>query len=219
MYYLILKDLLIQKKIIALSIAYVIFFIIAMQGTGFVMYATAITALTYMLVMTSCAYDEKNRSDLMLNSLPLKRTSIVIAKYISIFVYVVMGTIAYVLTTTVIYLTGLPIKYSPVSLEGFIGGLLSICIINCIYLPCFFKFGYQKSRILNFLLFFSFFFGITSVVNYLFVNREAAWAQGIKSYFQTYTDGQILILVIGLIICMLTASLILSIKIYKNKDL
>ncbi|RYD05856.1 hypothetical protein N752_08150 [Desulforamulus aquiferis] len=59
MYYLILKDLLIQKKIIALSIAYVIFFIIAMQGTGFVMYATAITALTYMLVMTSCAYDEK----------------------------------------------------------------------------------------------------------------------------------------------------------------
>ncbi|RYD05858.1 hypothetical protein N752_08160 [Desulforamulus aquiferis] len=84
---------------------------------------------------------------------------------------------------------------------------------------CFFKFGYQKSRILNFLLFFSFFFGITSVVNYLFVNREAAWAQGIKSYFQTYTDGQILILVIGLIICMLTASLILSIKIYKNKDL
>lgn len=135
MYNLILKDILIQKKIILLSFAYIVFFAIAMQGAGMVMYPTALTAITYMLVLTSCAYDEKNKADVMLNSLPLKRANIVLAKYLSIIVYIVIGTVAYWLITTLIALIGLPVKVHPISLEGLAGGLFAIGLINGVFYP------------------------------------------------------------------------------------
>ncbi|WP_066633734.1 ABC-2 transporter permease [Desulfolucanica intricata] len=171
-----------------------------------------------MLVLTACAYDDKNKADVLLNSLPVKRSSIVLARYISIFVYIVIGTAAYLVTTTFISLIGFPVKNCPVSLEGLAGGLFSISLITGIYLPFYYKLGYIKSRSLNFILFFTFFFGITSTVNYLFKNRDTAWVQNIMSFFQSLSNLRIFALLACLVLIMLTVSYTLSLKAYQSRD-
>ncbi len=218
MYNLILKDILIQKKIILLSFAYIVFFVIAMQGAGFVMYPTALTAITYMLVVTSCAYDDKNKADVMLNSLPIKRSSIVLAKYLSVIVYVVTGTVAYWVITTLLALTGLPVKIYPVSSEGFAGGLLAIGFINSIYFPFYFKFGYIKSRFLNLILFFVFFFGLTSVVKFIYVQKDTSWVKIAAKFINSQTDLQIFTYIIVLTLVIMAVSLALSLRAYQGKD-
>lgn len=218
MYNLILKDILIQKKMILLSFLYVVFFIIAMQGAGLVIYPMAVTALTYMLVLTSCAYDDKNKADVMLNSLPLKRYNIVLAKYLSIFVYIAIGTIVYYVTTTLVYLTGLPVKTSPISLEGLAGTVLSIIFLNSIYYPFYFKLGYVKSRFVSLILFFSVFFGLTNALTYIYANRDVAWVKSIEKYLQPKSDIEIMAIISGFVLVIWAASFLLSLKAYQNRD-
>lgn len=218
MIYLILKDILIQKKIVLLSFLYIIFFAIMMQGAGPMIYPTSLTALAYMLVITSCAYDEKNKADILLNSLPLKRTRIVLAKYLAIFVYIGLGTVAYLVTTTLLALLSLPIRIEPISWEGLAGAFVAIGLINSIYFPFFFKFGYLKSRVLNFILFFTFYFGLTSAVELLYIQQVPSWALGLKAFLQSLTDDQLMGLILGMVLMLLTASLGLSIKFYQNRE-
>ncbi len=218
MYNLILKDILIQKKIVLLCFAYIVFFIIALQGAGLIMYPTALTAITYMLVVTSCSYDEKNKADVMLNSLPIKRSSIVLAKYLSVFLYIVTGSIAYWAITTLLALTDLPVNIYPVSWEGFAGGVLAIGLINSIYFPFYFKFGYIKSRFLNLILFFVFFFGLTSFVHFFYVHKNAGWVKIAADYINTQTDVQVFASVMVLTLLILTVSMVLSVKVYRGRD-
>lgn len=81
---LVMKDIIVQKKSIAFAVLYIFFFIVAFQSVGEMTFTCAITAFSYILVMGGFAYDDKNKADIMLNSLPLKRYNIVLAKYISL---------------------------------------------------------------------------------------------------------------------------------------
>ena len=114
---LVIKDILVQKKIFIASILYIIFFVIAFQSLGMGMYTAAIVAIVYLMVSGGFAYDDKSKSDIMLNSLPIKRENIVMSKYISLFVYIAIGTIAYIVVTFVISLLNTPIKTYPVNFK------------------------------------------------------------------------------------------------------
>lgn len=219
MYSLVLKDCLIQKKTLIFGVLYFIFFTFVMQGVELVIFPAALTAFVYMAVISACAYDDRNKADLMLNSLPLKRSDIVIAKYISVICFIVVGSIMYVAVTTVVSLIGMPVNVYPVTAEGFVGALFGISFINCIYFPFFFKLGYMKSRFINFLLFFTFFFGISGAVKLIMKYKDTVWLQNTKNYFTTLSDMQIIGMIIGLIVVMITLSLVLSLKVYKNRDL
>lgn len=48
-------------------------------------------AISYMLVLSANANDEKNKSEIILNSLPISRSKIVFAKYLAVAVYIVLG--------------------------------------------------------------------------------------------------------------------------------
>lgn len=219
MYSLVLKDLLIQKKTLLFGIVYFVFFAFAMQGVGIVIFPASLTAFTYMAVVTACAYDDKNKTDVMLNSLPLKRSNIVMAKYISVFFFIAVGLILYFIVSAVVGLTGLPVSAYRVTAEGFVGALLSISLINCIYFPFFFKLGYTKSRFINLLLFFSFFFGMTWLLQYIVKYKDTVWVQNIANFFTALSDMQVIVLIIGSIAVMILLSLAVSLKIYSNKDL
>lgn len=159
-----MKDILIQKKRLLFNFAYILLIIFAFQSIHEAMFLTGVVAFTYSLVMTACAYEDVNKSDMMLNSLPVKRKDIVAAKYLSVFVFFLLGTLAYLLITSVISLLNLPLNILPLTAESFVGGIVSVGLITGIYLPVFFKFGYVKSKIFNFILFFGFFFGLTSLL-------------------------------------------------------
>ncbi|MEA4963723.1 ABC-2 transporter permease [Lutispora sp.] len=218
MYNLIVKDMLIQKKQMIFSLAYMAFVLVAFQGMGSSMFSAGLMAFTYMLAMTSCAYEDKNKSDVMLNSLPVKRSRIVAAKYLSVIVYLAMGTIIYMVSTSIIIMAQIPLKVYPLSLEIFIGVLISVGLMTGIWFPIFFKYGYMKLRVVNFVVFFLFFFGISFISDYLRKNQDAAWLQSMVNFFSSRSDAAIAAIFIASISIFLLISFMLSVWFYKNRE-
>lgn len=218
MYNLVLKDIMIQKKQIVFAFAYLLLIMFAFQSLGEVMFSAGIVAFTYMLVMTSCAFEDKNKADVMLNSLPLKKSTIVLAKYASVFVYFVLGTAAYSILTSILGIMELPIKIYPLTLKNFIGGLVGVSLMSGIYLPVFFKVGYTRSKILNFILFFVFFFGISYLMGIFKEYQNSALLKNIAELLQNNGDAVIAAIIFVLILIIEAVSYYVSLKLYKSRE-
>lgn len=215
MFNLIIKDILIQKKTVLFTFVYMIFLIVFLKEAGFV---SAMVMISYILVITGFSLEEKNKSDIMLNSLPIKRRNIVLAKYLSIFLYIGVGIAAYFLTTIVIKLLGSPITIHPVTLEEMIGALFAITLLNGIYLPVIFKVGYTKSRIVVLVLFFLTFFGGAALAKITSKTQDNIFIKTIVSFFTSKSDMQILVYLLGAIIIMFLGSFLLSVKLYESRE-
>ena len=218
MYNLILKDMLIQKKMFIWGFAYILLMTMAFQSTGGAMFPAGVMALTYILAQTACASDDKNKTDIMLNSLPLSRESIVLARYISIFVFATIGIIYYLVVALIINNLAIPFKVTPVTIEGILAALFAVVFINGIYFPIFFKVGYIKARIINFVLFFGVFFGIGAMAGFVKENLDMKYGKEIVSWFQGQPDAGIAALIILIMSVMFWVSYLLSVKFYRARE-
>jgi len=214
---LIIKDILIQKRQLVFSLLYLGFMIIAFQSFGEIMFSAGIVAFIYMLSMTACASEDKVKSDIMLNSLPIKRVNIVLQKYISIYIYFIMGTISYIVFSKLLQFLQIPIKTYSLTLEVFLAGFMASSFMAGLYFPLYFKFGYMKMRIVNFILFFLIFFGISLLSKYIqgstslhfFYNINVLWGN----------NKMLFIAVAALIFVTLMAiSLGLAVYFYKKRE-
>ncbi|HHV71831.1 MAG TPA: ABC-2 transporter permease [Clostridia bacterium] len=213
MFNLILKDIFLLKKTILASAAYIVFFLFVFRQSGITVFPAVMVAISYMLILSGCAYENKNNSDLMLNSLPIPRSRIVAAKYLSIFVFLGWGMIIYLIVVKLFSMIKLPIEISPLSLEDLIGAIFAVSFLNSIYLPIFFKFGYIKSRIINVFIFLLIFFGFSNGVKFFIDNQN-----NLSLFSKQATNFQ---LALGIIIAALVFFLIsyfISLKFYKNRE-
>lgn len=207
-----------QKKQVAFSIAYMAFILVAFQGMGEAMLPMGLVALTYMLSMTSCGYEEKNKSDIMLNSLPVKRANIIAAKYMSVFVYFAMGMLVYALFSKIIIMAQIPLKTYPITLEAFIGGFVAVSMMTGIWLPIYFKFGYMKLRVVNFVLFFLFFFGTSYLNKFFKENQNSQWVQNIINFLNSQGNITIALIIFAMVIILLIISYGLSVRFYRKRE-
>ncbi len=219
---LLLKDFLILKKVLWFPFIYAFGMSVAFSDT----YAGALSASTigvsYMLMIQACARDEKNKSELMLNSLPIRRRDIVLAKYLSIIPYTIIGMLAYLLTQGIIYITGIPITLSNLSLEVITGVYVTIIGMISIYFPIYFKLGYLRSNIVATVLFLGGFFltiallrdGLGGVYNPL--NQDAL--SGVGNWLQTQGDWQIASYLIVIMLITLATSFFLSLRFYAKRE-
>jgi len=220
---LILKDIIVLKKTLLFCAFYPAIFIFAFQSTGSAMLPASIAAVTYILVLTASAYDDKNKSDILLNSLPIGRNQVVLSRYLSIYVFSAVGVIYYLAFYILINISGLPLKVYPITSEGIIAALFSVTLMNSIYFPILFKMGYIKSKMVNFILFFSLFFGI-SVVGGLLKDQSAndavkgRFLESITRFFNSLSNIQITIGIIIMMLIMFSISYMLSKKFYKNRE-
>lgn len=87
---LVLKDMMLQRK---LSFVYLIclFFlaIVDFRSDSFLM--TFIMFIPVLGMMLSMIYEDRNKSEMVINSLPFHRKEIVIAKYIFVSILVTLG--------------------------------------------------------------------------------------------------------------------------------
>jgi ABC-2 type transport system permease protein len=210
MFNLVLKDLLIQKKSLILSLIYGVLFTVTFKNISSTICPLVIV---YMLLMSACAYDDKSKSDIMLNSLPIRRKNIVLAKYLSIFVYLIIGVGISAAVTIVLKTTGVSINMALFDSKNLIMCIISVMILSAVYFPINFKFGYVISKYIG-IIFFVLIFTLSLVLNIKNneiiklmdnFNNQALWMQA------SATTCIMLIIWIG--------SIISSIKIYENKDL
>jgi hypothetical protein len=222
MYNLILKDVLVQKKTVLLGIAYILLMIIAFQSMGqdseIVMFAAGVVALTYILTLSACAYDEKCKSDIMLNSLPVRKNTIVMSRYLSAYLFAAIGVLYYFVASTAINMSGLPLKASPVTLQGLLGALFAVTMICSIYLPVFYKFGYIKSKIINLIVFFSIFFSIGALSYVAKENLTNPFVKAIVDFAVNQSDSNIVLFIIAFMLLILFVSYNIALKLYRSRE-
>ena len=218
MFNLILKDILIQKRNFLFGVVYILIMILSFQQSGSPMFSASVIAFSYIMVQSACAYDDKNKSDILLNSLPLNRSTIVTAKYISIFIFTAITIVYYILLTAIVKILELPLNVYPVSLEGIIGILFALVLISGIYFPIFFKVGYIKSKIANFVLFFMVFTGGGILVPELIEDKNQAFIQGILQFLRKQSKLQVIVEIFLVMILLLVISYALSLKFYRKRE-
>jgi ABC-type transport system involved in multi-copper enzyme maturation permease subunit len=215
---LILKDLLVQKKSMLFAFGYCFFLVFAFQGLDGTAPVGAATAVVYLLIQYSFAHEDKNKSEIMLNSLPISRKDIVIAKYLSIFLYIGLAMVAYMLATLIVMAIKIPVKVHFLSIENITTTLFIVSLMTSSYLPVVFKLGYLKAKMFNIVMFLLFFF---IPMGLLSLSQNPEFALSISKTldgFANWSDWQIATLIAGISLLMMFISCCISIRIYNNRE-
>lgn len=228
MFNLVIKDLMILKKTLLYAVIYVIFAMFAFRYMEGGALSAATVGICYMLMIQACALDDKNGSEIMLNSLPLLRRDIVLAKYLSVFLYAVIAIVTFLLVQVMVSFLEIPIQTASVSLEGIIGAVLAMALLISIYFPIYFKLGFVRSRMIGMILFFSCFFIVPMLVGLAVHGLEGSASPALQStvlflqkavvWLRALADYQIAGLLLALIVIITAISISLSLRFYANRD-
>jgi len=174
--------------------------------------------ITYLFISLAVQYDDKNKSEIILNSLPVKKSDIVIAKYVSTFVFGIVGIISSIIVGFIGNTTGLLIFIGSISTLDIVLVVMSICIFSSIFYPVYFKFGVSRMKIFTVLIFMVLFFVPTSAIDYINQNTNNSLVQKYISFINATSGVTLnsLVLIIALILFLI--SLMVSIRIYNNKE-
>ncbi|HBM80056.1 MAG TPA: ABC-2 transporter permease, partial [Clostridiaceae bacterium] len=113
MYNLIVKDILVQKKQFIFALLLSAFYILMFSKIG-VASIWSFFIIPYVSILTAINSDEKNKAEPMLISLPIDRSLIVRARYVSVFIYAAIGTIEYVLMEAAFDMLKISIELKPI---------------------------------------------------------------------------------------------------------
>lgn len=220
---LIIKDILMLKKTLLLGAIYPVIFMFAFQEAGIATISVSVVAVTYILVLTACAYDDKNKSDILLNSLPTGRYLVVLSRYLSIYVFSLIGILFYMAAYILINIADIPVKAYPLTAENVVAALFSVTLTNSIYFPVYYKMGYVKSKMVNFILFFLVFLGmnaLTAWINKYFGGRAAnsKFIESALKFLAGLSDLQIALGIVIIMLIIVSISYRLSLRFYKNRE-
>jgi ABC-type transport system involved in multi-copper enzyme maturation permease subunit len=212
MWNLVLKDILLQKKIFVILIIASVLLIIGFKDNVSAAYAFIATFIGYSFLTNSFYRDEK--SEMMLNSLPINRISIVISKYLSLFIFILISMAISFLVFTFAKYTGMVQLSETINTEGMIGGLIGALFFNSILFPIYFKYGYLKTRHVTMILFLGIFFVFTA-----FAKVFGEKIQPFIVYLSSIPEITMRFVILAICLIILLLSFTLSYKVYKYKEL
>lgn len=211
---LIFKDIIVQKRSLLFILFYLIICVFSFKSMpiGVFLYVVTIT-LIFFLITGSYSYDERNKSDLVISSLPITRKEIIISKYISVILYNIVA-----LGVMTIFMLG--VKISNISLDtqffklnDVINVFIASLLLASFMFPIYSRFGFTKSRVITFITYFSLFGFINSIAS----SSDMGTLNSIYRFLQAISSNNYILLAIAFIIYLL--SMYFSIKIYENKEL
>ena len=206
---LIKKDLLLIKaNLKSMIIIFVIYIMLAFQGTLDVTFIIPIIGI--MLFISTFSYDDFNNWNSYAVTLPDGRRNVVRAKYIvSIILMIILAVVAFFIGKGISY-----IKTNSINLDEIISSLMgtmlsSVIIISLLY-PIVFKFGATNGRIILFAVV----FGIAGIGTLIAQFIDMAPIINIINKLDNY----LLIAIPIIYIILLGISYLISSKIYQNKE-
>lgn len=224
---LIIKDLKLQKRICIIGIAFYIFMIFSLTSisknipetfTTLVFnswYTMMAVYMVYLSALYSDAYDEKNKSHIILNSLPINRSIIVISKYISLFIYLIIYLVSILIFSNILKFISPNLK--SLNIVGILLSFIFVGVTFSIYYPLYFKIG---EKILGMYRIFIWCLVIIfpTIFNKAIKKVPLSKIQNILNNITT--NYKIYLTTLSVIaICLVILSCILSIKLYKDRDL
>lgn len=197
---LIKKDLIVNKsymmKVLA-GIIFSIFIFYNMDKQNMFVYCTYVAV--YIIITTSFTYGEISKEDYILNSLPIKKNQVVWAKYISVILYFAFTLIVIYIIAFIAYILNFRNIIGFPTIKTVIYSLIVILVSTGLQLPIYFKFGYNRGRIIAMIIYFSIF--------------AVIYGNKIRYSISTYE----LLGIFSIILFIISA--FLSIKIYKTKEI
>ena len=210
---LILKDLMMMKKN-ALYIALVVLFFAGLYGSMGSEYFVSFffSVMVVSILISTMSYDEFYHWDRYAAILPLSRQQIVGAKYLAALIFFAMGG----LYTIAIDMVSLLLRGGSLSGESFLveamGPLVGM-IGAAVTLPCYYRFGVQRSRILMLA-----FYGIPSLLLVLVAKMAPELLEGGGGGVHVSPAG-ILAVCAVVTAAALALSFLLSVRILEKKEL
>jgi len=179
MYKLIFKDikLLINQFVISIPIGIIMVILFTPRYPSFG-YAMGAFAIAWMSTLIASSFEAKNHSEIIINSLPVLRSEIILAKYISAYVYAIFGLLLVAFAGLLINISPLPYHLPCLNWQNIAIALISISVLVSIYYPFFYRFYNQIVIILvNVVLFQVLFFMPSYISDYMQGHMSEAWVQ------------------------------------------
>ena len=148
---LIIKDILQLKNYRKTLIVFILIFILVstaeIEGIGNVL-ALMLTLGFAMFSMASFNYDELNKTDRYILTLPLTKKQVVLSKYIFVVCSTLIGSIiGTILGDILTYVINKQIPNIGEIITIGLGGVLEIGLIEAVQIPCIYKWGAEKGKI------------------------------------------------------------------------
>lgn len=143
---LIKKDLKLSIKVNIFAVIYALF----ISASGLIadnsimantLYVLGIVILTFIAVIFTNGYDDKNRSEVVFNSLPLDRRNIVTGKYISLLIFFSISSGAVIAFTNILPILGIVDIGNSAGVQNVILAANIVLLFYSIYYPIYFKVG------------------------------------------------------------------------------
>lgn len=216
---LIRKDFLLLINYIIISILISAFLVIVFTPRypdyGYGMAAFAI-AFTLMLSVTSL--ETRNHTDAIVNSLPVLRTEVIQAKYLSALVFTFLALLIVGLVGLLANLFPLPWVVPFITWPNIVIAFISMALIISFYYPIFYKF-YNNTVILfvNIILFQLFFFMPAYIESFFQHHHDDLWVRQLL-LLMAQSPWVLPVLGIGIAVLLLIVSYHLTLKIYSHRD-
>lgn len=146
MFNLIKKDFILSRKINIFVVVYALF--IAAMGlvmpdplVSTFLYTLGMLTLIFITVIYTNGYDDKYKSEIVLNSLPIDKENIVRAKYMTLILFIIMSCSAVLIFTNIILKLGVVSIGKGASIWNVIFATNISLIFYSIYYPIYFKVG------------------------------------------------------------------------------
>ena len=206
---LIYKDFMVMKKTLVLYM--VIFVVYGYMGIAYdqggLLFAMVLV-LSSILPVSSIAYDERSKWDRIVNTTPLSRKEIVLAKYL----FAILLTVFSVAVCFVIYLfdSRMPMTEKLIMCYTLV---MTGMLYQALLLPVNIKFGAEKGRNIMLAIMFIPMLVVVAISNTGMVDMSAV------ILFLEANEHLIPYIVTATVAVVYSASVTLSVKIYENKDL
>ena len=233
MFNLVLKDITITKGTFVLGLLLCLTNNMFFTNAPAIVYIIVPPLIAYEYFKSSCEYDYRYNSLIMINSLPVSRRDIVFSKYIVSIIFLIFAIIITVLFTYIFRHIGISdlgggtfIHLSKVLHLDILSKLMNIKSITMsylvsailfisIYFPIYFKLEYLKVR--NIFALVSIFICLIPILFMKIIGDENAY--NLFNYFSGGSGIIAIVAVICILLIILYISVNISVKFYENRDL
>lgn len=220
MYKLILKDFMIQKNNIKNYVITALFFsfIFTLSGMGQTTFAVATFLIIFNFSSRAFYEDENNHAMRWIATLPIKKSIVVTARYLSVIIAGIITILVFELIYDILAIqNGFVIETSTDNAVAFSVVLLTYITLISLYMPMIYKIGYIKAaNTYRFML-----FGFMAIVTFLSIKVSGEPPAIVGNIIQWMSEMSEMTLIIGLIttsVLIYMISLGVSIRIYSKKN-
>ncbi|WP_315116083.1 ABC-2 transporter permease [uncultured Clostridium sp.] len=214
MFNLIAKDILVQKGSLIGILIYLLICSYSFRSMpNGIMLGLVTVTIVFFFITGSYAYDERNKSHVVLNSLPITRKELIISKYISVIIYNIIALSIMTLFMFASKFLNLPLTIHFFTLKDIVNLFITSLLLASFMFPVYSKFGYIKSKVVTFITYFSFF----TIANVLSNISDKETINIFSNLLQTLSNNTYILLIMALVIYLL--SMYFCMKIYVNKEL